>query len=128
MATRAVKALRFTVAWLLVPTAFAALGYYVIGPRLGATPESPSSTPSAIGEDGPSEDVTPTKSFSPPNVEVRVKRGSTVSQRDLVRPKRRKKKPVVKPSAPSVEAPTVEPPSNPPTGPGQETLPVGDGI
>ena len=125
MATRAVKALRFTVAWLLVPAVFAATGYYVIGPRLG-TPHAKEPAPSATGEDGPSEDGSTSRNFSAPKIEVSVKKGSTVSQRDIQRP-RRKRKPAPKPAEPTVDTPTTEPPTTAPSG-GGETVPVGDGL
>lgn len=128
MATRAVKAIRFTVAWLLVPAAFAAVGYYVIGPKLGApTTKKSSAPPEVTGEEGPSDEASQSKTFTAPKIEVSVKRGSTVSQRDIRRPARRKKKPEAKPAEPTGEAPSTTPPSTAPTG-GGETVPVGDGL
>ena len=125
MASRTVKAIRFTVAWLLVPAIFAAAGYYIIGPRLGASP----STPASVTEDSPdinspSEEEPPSKNFKAPNIEVSVKKGSTVSQRDIRRPAPRKKRAdppkAAAPVAPTTEAPTA------PSG-GGETIPVGAG-
>ncbi len=131
MASKAVKMVRFTVWWLLVPAIFAATGYYIVGPRLGAAPDPKVVAPSAGGEDGPSEveSETPSKNYQAPKIEVSVKKGSTVTQSEIRRP-RRKKKPAPKPTAPAATAPS-EPAASPPpdTGGagGGETVPVGDG-
>ena len=119
MASRAAKAVRFTIAWLVVPAIFAATGYYIIGPSLGNSPSKPSNQiEDPLQTDGPSEDESEPKNFQPPNIEVSVKKGSTVSQRDIRRPVR-KKKPV----------PKTEPaaaPAAPASSGGGETVPVGE--
>lgn len=118
MATKAGTVVKLIGMWLLLPAALAAIGYYVIGPQLGA---SESASPGASPTEHTGEEKT-SKTYSEPKIEVSVKKGSTISARDLTRP-RRKKKPAPKPVEPAPEpaAPSVDPPS------GGETIPVGDG-
>lgn len=127
MATKLQKAVRFTLLWMLVPAGLAAIGYYVIGPMMGAnapTVEEPQPTSDDEDEERPGEPRS--VRFSPPAVEVSVKKGQTIRDRDMVirrsvpKPKPKpepEKPPAVQPSAPVVA---------PPTG-GAETIPVGDG-
>lgn len=119
MASKAGTVVRLIGLWLLVPIALAAIGYYVIGPRLGSHEgDAPSSTTEESVDEGKAS-----KSYSEPKIEVTVKKGSTISARDLTRPRRKKKPPVQKPvdPNPAPPAPTVDPAG------GGETVPVGDG-
>jgi hypothetical protein len=83
------RALIFVTQWLVIPVALVAVGYYVIGPRLGApapkasaeTPPAPSLTtvdddPKKAGSDGD-----PTQKFTPPDVQVSVEQGARFSVR-----------------------------------------------
>ena len=117
MASKAGTVVKLIGMWLLVPAALAAVGYYVIGPQLGAREGDKPETTS----EEPAEDGQTSKSYAEPKIEVSVKKGSTISARDLTRP-RRKKKPTPKPAEPpvKVEVPSVDPD-------GGETVPVGDG-
>jgi hypothetical protein len=128
MATKLQKAIRFTLLWMLVPAGLAAIGYYVIGPQLGSH-EAPQAEPREEiqdeEEDGPSEPKT-VRNYVPPAIEVEVKRGQTIRERDMViRQPRPKPKPKPEEAPPAPTAPTspvISPPSD-----GQETVPVGDG-
>lgn len=123
MASKLGPILKLTGMWLLVPAALAALGYYVIGPRLGvdsATEKAPAPSTSE-----PENEPSSARNYSEPKIEVSVKKGSTISARDI-RPPRKKKKPEAKPpetSAPKVEAPVGDSTGDPPP----TTPPVGDG-
>lgn len=121
MASRAVKAVRFTLAWLVVPAIFAATGYYIIGPRLGKPTETTSTSQTDVPDETPEESEG--KNFPPPKIEVSVKKGSTVSPREVTPPRRRKTTPKPRsqdtPTEPAPAAPTA-----PPSG-GGETVPVG---
>lgn len=125
MATKLQKAIRFTLLWMLVPATMAAIGYYVIGPRLGSH-EPPVAEPrDDIQDEGEPAPTKSTRNYQPPAVEVSVKRGQTIRDRDMVI-RRSKPKPKPKPEeAPSAEAP--KPPIVSPPTDGAETVPVGDG-
>lgn len=128
MATKLQKAIRFTLLWMLVPAGLAAIGYYVIGPQLGSH-QAPQAEPREDvqdeEEDGPAEPKT-VRNYVPPAIEVEVKRGQTIRERDMVirQPKPKPKpKPEETPAAPTAPTPPIaSPPSE-----GQETVPVGDG-
>ncbi len=123
MASKLGPILKLTGMWLLVPAALAALGYYVIGPRLGVD-NQPDKAP-APSTSEPTDDSGSARNYSEPKIEVSVKKGTTISARDI-RPPKKKKKPEAKPpeaSAPKVEAPVGEstgdpPPTTPPSGDG----------
>lgn len=123
MASKLGTALRIIGLWALVPAGLAALGYYVIGPRIGAsTADAPEKQPA----DSSDEEVQPGRSFAEPKVEVSVKKGSTISQRDIQRSRRRPKpKPKPTPSTPDVEPPPATQQQDPP--PTGETIPVSSG-
>lgn len=109
------------VKWLLVPASLAALGYFIIGPRVGDQVLSPDAKkkiqevtgqprPAPAGELNISNDEVlpdedkPAKNYTAPDVEVTVNPiGNT--EREKPRRRRRKKKPPVTPTTPSQQAP-----------------------
>ncbi len=125
MATKLQKAVRFTLMWMLVPAALAAVGYYVLGPMMGSsTPAEPEQKEETQGDSEPTSKSA--RNFKPPAVEVSVKKGQTLRERDLVI-RRSKPKPKPKPEeAPTQEAP--KPPVVSPPSDGGDTVPVGDGL
>lgn len=123
MASKLGPILKLTGMWLLVPAALAALGYYVIGPRLGVDNQPEKATAPSSPE--PSDETGSARNYTEPKIEVSVKKGTTISARDI-RPPRKKKKTEPKPpeaSAPKVEAPVGDATGDPPP----TTPPVGDG-
>lgn len=134
MATKLQKAIRFTLLWMLVPAGLAAIGYYVVGPQLGSH-EAPQAEPREEideGDEGPPSEPKSVRNYTPPDIEVEVKRGQTIRERDMVI-RRSSPKPKPKPeetptsgtSAPEPTAP--KPPVVSPPSDGAETVPVGDG-
>lgn len=126
MASKAGTVLKIIAAWALLPAGLAALGYYVIGPKLGAKDgDSPKEAPPASSSEGEasSEEDAP-KTYAEPKIEVSVRKGAKISARDISRPRRRKKPttPKPEPSAPEVSTPTIDPPKTQP-----ETIPVDGG-
>lgn len=128
MATKLQKAVRFTLLWMLVPAGMAAIGYFVLGPQLGSH-EAPAKEPPQQTTDE-EEDDRPTEPrsvrFSPPAVEVSVKKGQTIRDRDMVirrsSPRPKPKPQPEKPPATQPSLPVISPPSD-----GAETIPIGDG-
>ena len=127
MASKAGTVLKIIGAWALLPAALAALGYYVIGPKLGADDSAAkpqAAVPDTQSDEGVDEAQSPAKTFAAPKIEVSVRKGHSISAGDLVRPKR-KKKPVSKPEP---STPEVAPPIS--GGDGKtvpETIPVDGG-
>lgn len=70
--------------WLVIPVGLLALGFYVIGPRLGLThipgvtaPEPPSTTDAQPADSTPTDSTqASTEHFSPPDVKVSVEEGA----------------------------------------------------
>lgn len=106
---------RFLIKWLVIPVGLAAVGFFFVGPRLGA-PSRPSPDPAPTQEDA--KESTSSKFKGQPEVEISAR---PVARR---KPPRRRNRPAAAPSneapAPS-EAPDAEPPARdgePPAGNG----------
>ena len=138
MGRQLVRIVLMIVQWVVVPVGLVVVGYYVVGPRLGTTEAATSKSSEAtspVEPDGNETDSKVSRKFAAPKVQVTVRKGSSLTDRDLRMPTIKKKKPVeVKavPDGPKTPVPTVDP--DPPAhheagegdgGTGQETIPIG---
>lgn len=96
------------VKWLLIPAALTAVGYYIVGPRIGASlKNSAAAEPTKSSSATETTTAANTVSYPAPDVEVKV--NSTAPKK---RPKRHK--PRGSKRRPQVRKPAAETPSTPP--------------
>lgn len=121
MANSAGSIAKFFVKWLVIPVGLAAIGFFVVGPRIGSPPEAVEPAPANLDNLPPDTKENPTR-IAEPEVEVTARpAGRTRS------PRRRSSRPAAAPAeaAPrreevpppvTTEPPVVEPPAaDPPT-------------
>lgn len=116
------------VKWLVLPAGLGAIGYYVVGPRIGAVPELANQINRVVKPKTQEKVEEPKKKLTPPDIEVNVEpKGRSIRERDpadaIYRANKSKKKKPAEPK-PAEDEPAPDPG---PTAPAPATEPDTDG-
>src|SRR5687768_11287802 len=98
---------KYLLKWLFVPIVLAAIGFYVVGPRLGSPADPPKIDVDPAKGLTPSESAENTSKFKEPDVEVTARPAGRRTRRSSRRAPSRSR--VVR-QAPEVPSPDEEPP------------------
>lgn len=103
--------------WVAIPIGLTALGYFVLGARMGRVLSNPSPRPPAASTDQPKATPPPSSQASYPAPDVDVKVGE-MSQATLEERKPRRRRHRTRPTAPPATPAKAPPPAAPPVDEG----------